>query len=795
MAITQSYRRSTKPAQEEPVGREATQLDSASPTARPPSRTRTDDCEGRPNARVPEAAAATHRFDLQVSGMNCASCVRSVEGSLTSVPGVAEARVNFATGRAQIAAGTGVTSVQLVQAVEQAGFSARPAEEAREVEVSQTRDWRIFLLCAALTVPLVGQMALPLVGIAAMIPPLVQLLLATPVQVLAGARFYRGAFAALRHGQANMDLLVAIGTSAAFGLSLWLMFTSPETLLSFAGPHLYFEAAAAILTLVLLGRLLEARARRNTSAALRALQDLRPDLARVERDGAVVEVPANQLKVGDVVVIRPGEAIPADGRVLEGESETDESMLTGESLPVDKTPESKVIGGTLNGSGLLRVAVTASAAQSALARIVTAMEAAQADKPTVQRLVDRISAVFVPTVVVLAVLAFAGWLLAGAELSTATLAAVSVLVIACPCALGLATPIAIVMGTGVAARRGVLIKDAETLERAREIDTVVFDKTGTLTEGRPEVAALVPAEGLDRGRLLRLAAAAQQGSEHPLAHALRRAASLEGLDLPRIADFRALPGRGLRAVVEERGLLIGSRRLMVEQGVSVSALETAAREQEAAGRSLAWVAEWQGEGPVLLGLVAFGDSPRPSSAAAVADLKRLGLRVALLSGDNRRAATATAKQLGIEQVIAEVLPEEKAAEIQRLRAAGQSVAMVGDGVNDAPALAAADLGIAMGEGSDVALEAASIALLRSDPGLVAEAVVLARATRAKIRQNLFWAFIYNTAGLPLAAFGLLSPIVAGAAMAASSVSVVGNTLLLGRLRRGRHLLPSGGLAQ
>ena len=777
MSTKQSYPRTPQTAQAEPVEPKSARLESG-------------DCDGRPNARMEPAAVATLRFDLQVGGMTCASCVRSVESSLTAVTGVTDARVNFATGRARISAGAAVTTAQLVQAVEAAGFSARPADEARDAEGTQTRDWRIFALCAALTVPLVGQMALPLIGVAAMIPPLVQLLLATPVQVLAGARFYRGAFAALRHRQANMDLLVAIGTSAAFGLSLWLMAISPETLFSFTGPHLYFEAAAAILTLVLLGRLLEARARRHTSVALRALQELRPDLARVERDGAVVEVPATHLQVGDIVVVRPGEGIPADGRVLEGESEADESMLTGESLPVDKLPESKVIGGTLNGSGLLRVAVTASAAQSALARIVAAMESAQSDKPAVQRLVDRISAVFVPAVVALAVAAFAGWLLAGAALSTATLAAVSVLVIACPCALGLATPIAIVMGTGVAARRGVLIKDAETLERAREIDTVVFDKTGTLTKGKPEVVALVPAGERERSELLRLAAAAQQGSEHPLAHALRRAASREGLDLPRVVDFRALPGRGLRAVVEGRSLLIGSRRLMAEQGVEATVLEEAAREQETSGYSLAWVAELRGQTSQLLGLVAFGDTPRSTSADAVADLKRLGLQVALLSGDNRRAAEAMGNRLGIEQVIAEVLPEEKAAEIQRLRAAGRSVAMVGDGVNDAPALAAADLGLAMGEGSDVALEAASVALLRSDPRLVAEAVVLARATRAKIRQNLFWAFIYNTASLPLAALGLLSPIVAGAAMAASSLSVVGNTLLLGRLRRGRRLLPS-----
>jgi Cu+-exporting ATPase len=560
----------------------------------------------------------------------------------------------------------------------------------------------------------------------------------------------------------------------------------PAALLSLEGPHLYFEAAAAILTLVLLGRLLEERARRRTSAALRALQKLRPDTARLERDGAVEEIPATQLVPGDVAIVRPGERLPADGTVLEGRSEADESMLTGESLPVDKEAGSPVIGGTLNGSGLLRVEVTASAGQSALARIVEAMESAQASKPSVQRLVDRVSAVFVPAVVLLAIATFLGWRYwAGAEMTEAILNAVAVLVIACPCALGLATPIAIVMGTGVAARRGVLIKDAEALERARELDTVVFDKTGTLTEGQPELVHLAGTGGVDRATLLRLAAGAQQGSEHPLARALRRAASEDGLDLPAVRDFQGLAGRGLEAAVGDTRVLLGSRRLMNERGVPTEALEDVAHEQEAHGRSVAWIARLDGERGTLLGLAGFGDAARDGAAEAVSRLGDLGLDVVLLTGDNRRAAEAMAARLGIARVVPEVLPEDKAAEIARLRDEGRSVAMVGDGVNDAPALAAADLGIAMGEGSDVALEAAAIALLRSDPRLVPEAVVLARATRRKIRQNLFWAFVYNTLGLPLAALGLLAPVVAGAAMAASSVSVVANTLLLGRFRRPR----------
>jgi Cu+-exporting ATPase len=757
------------------------------PEAAPEPAPDADDCDGAPES-APAGQDAARQLDLAITGMTCASCVRSVEGALSRVPGVAAAQVNFATSRARVSAEAGVTAEQLVQAVESAGYGAQPADEASVEGGPPTRDWWIFGLCAVLTVPLVGQMLLPLLGVQGAVPPLAQLALALPVQVLAGARFYRGAFGALRHGQANMDLLVALGTTAAFGLSLWVMAGAPGTLLSPQAPHLYFEAAAAVLTLVLLGRLLEERAKRRTSAALRALQKLRPDTARVERrDGEVEEVPASLLEVGDRVIVRPGERIPADGTVRDGRSETDESMLTGESLPVEKEPDSQVIGGTVNGSGLLKVEVTAAAAESALARIVDAMESAQASKPSVQRLVDRISAVFVPAVVLVALATGIGWAIAGAPAETAVLNAVAVLVIACPCALGLATPIAIVMGTGVAARRGVLIKEAEALERARDLTTVVFDKTGTLTEGRPELVHLEPTEGGERGALLRLAAAAQQGSEHPLARALRRAASDEGIGLPSLGDFRGLPGRGLEAQVEGRRILIGSRRLMQESGVEIVSLTPAAEAQETEGRSVAWIAEGgetDGEGARLLGVAAFGDQPRAGAAEAVSQLKALGLEVVLLTGDNRRAAEAMARRLGIDRVVAEVLPEDKATEISRLRGEGRSVAMVGDGVNDAPALAAADLGLAMGEGSDVALEAASVALLRSDPLLVPEAVVLARATRAKIRQNLFWAFIYNTLGLPLAAFGLLSPIVAGAAMAASSVSVVGNTLLLGRLRRG-----------
>jgi Cu+-exporting ATPase len=537
----------------------------------------------------------------------------------------------------------------------------------------------------------------------------------------------------------------------------------------------------------LLGRFIEEGAKRRTSQAIRALLALRPETAWVERHGKTERIPVDQLELGDLLVIKPGERVAADGTVVKGESAVDESLLTGESLPVDKSLGSKVTGGSLNGNGLLRVKVEALGEDSRLARIVALVRDAQASKPPVQKLVDRVSAVFVPLVVAVAVVTLAGWLLAGIPVSEAIIHAVTVLVIACPCALGLATPTALMVGTGLAARRGILIKDASALEQAREIGMVVFDKTGTLTLGQPELTDLEPAPGretpgVERNELLRLAASAQSGSEHPLARAVLESAAAKGIALETPEAFEGLPGRGLRAEVEGRGLLLGSARLMTEHGVCLTPLDAKARGLEAAGRTVTWVAE----GDTLLGLLAFGDRVRPGAREAIADLKRMGLETVLLTGDNRRAAEQAASELGIGRVLAEVLPEDKAAEIERLRATGAGVAMVGDGVNDAPALASADLGIAMAGGSDVAVESAMVTLVRDDPRLVPEAIVISRRTLAKIRQNLFWAFIYNTSGIPMAALGVLSPVFAGAAMALSSISVVGNSLLLSRHDPGKE---------
>jgi Cu+-exporting ATPase len=592
------------------------------------------------------------------------------------------------------------------------------------------------------------------------------------VQFWLGARFYRAGWAALRDRSGNMDLLVALGTSAGYGLSLYLLLAHG------AGgmPHLYFEASAVVITLVLLGKWLEGRAKRQATEAIRALQALRPETARVQRDGRELDIPVGQLVIGDRLLVRPGERMPADGVVLEGASHVDESMLTGESLPVARSAGDAVTGGSVNGEGVLVVRATALGAESTLARIVRLVETAQAHKAPIQRLVDRVSAVFVPVVIGIGLVTLLGWGLATGDWETAILNAVAVLVIACPCALGLATPAAIMAGTGVAARHGILIKDAQALELAHKVDLVAFDKTGTLTEGKPRLVLARSATG-DDARLLQLAASLQAGSEHPLARAVL--AEAHGEPLPPAQDVQAVPGRGLAGRVDGRALRLGSTPWMHELGVPIAALQTQAAQAQAAGRTVSWLADVTAA-PQLLGLLAFGDTVKPSAAAAVAALRDRGVRTVLVSGDNAGAANAVAAQLGIDDVKAEVLPQDKARIVGDLKAGGHVVAMVGDGINDAPALAAADVGIAMSTGTDVAMQAAGITLMRGDPALVADALDIARRTSAKIRQNLFWAFVYNVVGIPLAALGLLSPVIAGAAMAFSSVSVVTNALLLRR---------------
>jgi P-type Cu+ transporter len=716
----------------------------------------------------------TSENTLTIEGMTCASCVMRVEKALAKVPGVLSAEVNLATETARVQGGGDAAA--LIAAVQRAGYGAHVHVD-RETPAAVPL-WPV-LLAAALSLPLVLPMVADLFGRHWMLPGWLQLALATPVQFWLGARFYVAGWKALRAGSGNMDLLVALGTSAGYGLSLFELLRNSANPM----PHLYFEASAVVITLVLLGKWLEARAKRQTSEAIRALQALRPETARVRSaDGREEERPIAQVRVGDLVVVRPGERVAVDGEVVEGASELDESLITGESLPVSRHAGERVIGGAVNGAGLIVVRTAAIGAETTLARIVRLVESAQAKKAPIQRLVDRVSAVFVPVVIGVALVTLLAWGLVAGQWQQGLLNAVAVLVIACPCALGLATPTAIMAGTGVAARRGILIRDAEALETAHRIGVVAFDKTGTLTEGRPTLVQTQAADG-DRAGLLADAAALQAGSEHPLARAVQQAASEAGVAVPGAQDTRAEAGRGVRAVVGGRILRLGSTRWMNELGIDLTPLLEAGNAQQAQGRTVSWLVE--GDAPDapharLRGLLAFGDALKPDARAAVDALHALGVKTLLVSGDNRGSASAVAAALGIDEVRAEVLPADKAAIIAGLRRDGQVVAMVGDGLNDAPALAAADVGIAMATGTDVAMHAAGITLMRGQVGLVADAIDLSRRTSAKIRQNLFWAFVYNIVGIPLAAFGLLNPVFAGAAMAMSSVSVVGNALLLRR---------------
>ena len=761
---------------------------------------------------------------LTIDGMTCASCVSRVEKALLRVPAVVRAEVNLATESATVVLATRhvdeAALMALTSAVERAGYVATPrhagagadggghggADTGASAARRRSSEWWPVAVAAALSAPLVLPMIGMLFGPAFshewMLPGWIQLALATPVQFWLGARFYRAGWKALRAGSGNMDLLVALGTSAGYGLSLVQLLRHGNQ-----STHLYFEASAVVITLVLLGKWMETRAKRQTTEAIRALNALRPETARVRKNGVDTEIPAALVRVGDQVVVRPGERLPVDGQVVDGSSDVDESLITGESLPVAKHGGDKVTGGAVNGEGLLIVQTTAVGAESTLARIVRLVESAQAKKAPIQRLVDRVSAVFVPVVIVIALVTLLGWGWGGGtgtgDWEAAILNAVAVLVIACPCALGLATPTAIMVGTGAAAKRGILIKDAEALEVAHGVAVVAFDKTGTLTVGKPELMAAVPAAFTDRAALLSASAAVQAGSEHPLASAVMNTAQEEGLVIAPATAVRAVSGRGVAARVEGCELRLGSSRYMQELKVDMTALADAAAEWQARGCTVSWLAEVPSDPPTtasafasatasaialplplplprLLGLLAFGDAPKASAAAAVSALQKMGIRSVLITGDNAGSAHGVARALGITDVHADVLPEHKADIVAKLKAGGKRVAMVGDGINDAPALAIADVGIAMSTGTDVAMHTAGITLMRGDPALVADAIDISRRTYAKIRQNLFWAFIYNVVGIPLAAFGLLNPVIAGAAMALSSVSVVSNALLLRR---------------
>jgi P-type Cu+ transporter len=733
------------------------------------------------------ATPTMSELDIGIGDMTCASCVSRVEKALAKVPGVSTATVNLATETARIHyAPSEQMEAKLRRAVRDAGYEPVAANAA--IDAPDASPWAGFMPVAiglALSAPLALPMVGDLFGKHWMLPAWVQFALATPVQFILGARFYKAAWGAVKALTGNMDLLVAIGTTAGWLLSMWLWLSSsfraePDTMV-----HLYFEGSAIVITLVLLGKWLETRAKRQTTSAIRALHALKPDVAHLIGLDGEVDVPIAEVLVGDKLVVRPGERLPVDGVLLEGRSQVDESMLTGESVPVHKEPDAKLTGGSINGDGRLVMQVKAVGSETVLSHIIRLVEDAQAAKAPIQRLVDQVSAIFVPVVLGIALVTLLGWYFTGHSFEFAVIRAVAVLVIACPCALGLATPTAIMAGTGVAAKYGMLIKDAQALELAHKVDVIAFDKTGTLTQGKPRLTAFVLADAItDEAQLLSHAASLQSGSEHPLARAVVDAAKARALPIPSPDNVRAVPGRGSEGEVGLDSYLIGSLRWMQELNIDLGSLASQAADLQQQGATVSAMAQRTTAGLTLKALMAYGDEPKPGAKEALALLRQRGIKTIMVSGDNRGAAEAMARRLGLRpeagEVMSEVLPGDKAALIAKLKIGGHTVAMVGDGVNDAPALAAADVGMAMSNGTDVAMHAAGITLMRGDPALVAAALDISDRTVAKIRQNLFWAFAYNVAGIPLAAFGYLNPVVAGAAMAMSSVSVMGNALLLKR---------------
>lgn len=717
-------------------------------------------------------------LNLAVSEMSCASCSSTVEKALMKVPGVKQATVNLATEKAQVEFATPATPEKIAKAVMDAGYPSEilnASGDKSNSSVAATKrfsEGTLVLIGALLTLPLVLPMLAMPFGKNWMLPDWLQLILAIPVQFWLGGRFYRAGLKAIQNRSGNMDLLVAIGTSAAFGLSIYKMGQD--------GSHLYFEASSAVITLVMLGKWLEGRAKRQTTAAISALQALRPDTARVRRNGAELEIALLDVVLNDEVLVRPGERISVDGEVLEGNSYVDEALITGESDPVMKAVGEKVTGGALNINGLLLIRTSAIGTETTLARIIRLVEDAQADKPDIQKLVDKVSAIFVPVVLMIAFFTLLAWGLFGAgdnPWEQAILNAVSVLVIACPCALGLATPTAIMAGTGVAARNGILIKNGQALEIAHSIQTVVFDKTGTLTLGKPKLVQFEAIDG-ERSDMLSKAAAVEAGSMHPLANAVKDHVQQEGLAVLNATGFQDVAGKGLSAKLGDSRIYVGTIAWMEALGISPATMQQVQGILKVNADTRSWVAEQGGLNIRLLGVLAFGDELKPTAHAAISSLHQLNVNTVLMTGDTQASAQRVASELAIKQVIAEQLPGDKSKAVKSLRDSQQVVAMVGDGINDAPALAMANVSFAMSTGTDVAMQTADITLMRSDPSLVAQTIDISRRTYNKIKQNLFWAFIYNAVGIPLAALGYLNPVLAGSAMALSSVSVVTNALML-----------------
>ncbi|WP_041715091.1 heavy metal translocating P-type ATPase [Acetivibrio clariflavus] len=725
------------------------------------------------------------KIELKITGMSCAACSARIEKRLNKFEGV-KASVNLATQRASIEYDSSkIKSADLIKAVEALGYNAEKVEnvsqdrekEEREKEIKKLK-WE-FIASAVLSSPLLLAMVFMLVNID--IPFLhneyFQLIIATPVQFIIGFRFYKNAYHALRAKSANMDVLVAMGTSAAYFFSIYNAFFV-EHMEGMMMKELYFEASSVIITLVLLGKYLEAVAKGKTSEAIKKLMGLQAKTARVIRNGIEQDIPVEDVEVGDIVVVRPGEKIPVDGKIIEGSSAVDESMLTGESLPVEKKEGDLVIGATINKYGTFKFEATKVGKDMALSQIIKMVEEAQGSKAPIQKIADQVSGIFVPSVMGIALLTFLIWYFAVGNFTSAIVSAVSVLVIACPCALGLATPTAIMVGTGKGAENGILIKGGEYLEMAYKLNAVVLDKTGTITKGQPEVTDIISLGGLTQSEILKISAISEKPSEHPLGAAIYEKGKAELGNLPDPDKFEAIPGRGIMAITEGKTIYIGTRKLMAEKGIELANSESVIVNLEDEGKTAMLVSV----DDRIEGIIAVADTVKENSKSAIEDLQRMGIEVYMITGDNKRTANAIAKQVGISNVLAEVLPENKAEEVERLKKQGKVVGMVGDGINDAPALATADIGMAIGTGTDVAIEAADITLMRGDLRSIPMAIKLSRRTMRKIKQNLFWAFIYNIVGIPFAAFGMLNPIIAGGAMAFSSVSVVTNSLSLKRYK-------------
>ncbi|MFA1822178.1 heavy metal translocating P-type ATPase [Virgibacillus oceani] len=753
-----------------------------------PEKTKVQDFENKIEKLGYHVAHDKQTFDI--SGMTCAACATKIEKRLSKMDGVSNATVNFALENVMVDYDAGqVTTGDMIEAVKKLGYSLKTKTSKEETTNSKEKEVRHqtgkFIFSAILTFPLLWTMVTHfeftsfIYSPDMLMNPWVQLALAIPVQFIVGAQFYRGAYKALRNKSANMDVLIALGTSAAFFYSIFLGIewqTSGQP----GMPELYFEAAAVIITLVILGKLFEVRAKGRTGQAIQKLLGMQAKTARVIRNGNEQEIAIEEVIVGDTIIVRPGEKIPVDGQIIKGESAVDESMITGESIPVDKKTGDVAIGSTINKNGLLTIEATKVGKDTALSQIVKVVEEAQGSKADIQRVADRVSGIFVPIVVGIASVTFLVWyfIVDPGELRSALVPLITILVIACPCALGLATPTSIMAGSGRSAELGVLFKGGEHLENTRSITTIVLDKTGTVTKGEPELTDVLTEHGFSEEEVLALVASAENSSEHPLAEAIVKGAKAMGIEIKEADSFEAIPGYGIRSSIEGRTIFVGTRKLMQQQNIDVSSVENKMAKLESEGKTAMLI----GVEKQLAGVIAVADTVKETSKAAIRRMHKLGLEVIMLTGDNQRTAEAIGKQVGIDHVIAEVVPEQKADQIKLLQQMDKKVAMVGDGVNDAPALAVADIGMAIGTGTDVAIEAADITLMRGDLHSVADSVQLSAKTMRNIKQNLFFAFVYNTASIPIAAIGLLAPWVAGAAMAFSSVSVVLNALRLQRLK-------------